>query len=58
MALIKLNNQSISAVSALPSGIDVGKIGQVLSTVTYTQQTTSSTGYTDITNMDLDITIE
>jgi len=30
MALIKLNNQSISAVSALPSGIDTGKIGQVV----------------------------
>ena len=29
MALIKLNNQSISAVSALPSGIDTGKLGQV-----------------------------
>ena len=29
MALIKLNNNSISAVSALPSGIDTGKVGQL-----------------------------
>ena len=35
----------------------VGKIGQVLNTVTFTQQSTSSTGYTDITDMDLDITL-
>jgi len=31
MALIRLNNQSISSVTALPSGIDVGKVGQVIS---------------------------
>tara|TARA_B100000886_G_scaffold294309_1_gene220723 strand:- start:27 stop:596 length:570 start_codon:yes stop_codon:yes gene_type:complete len=34
-----------------------GKIGQVLSTVTYTQQATSSTSYSDITSMNLDITL-
>jgi len=34
-----------------------GKIGQVLSTVTYTQQATSSTSYSDISNMNLDITL-
>jgi hypothetical protein len=26
MALIRLNNQSISSVTALPSGIDTGKV--------------------------------
>jgi hypothetical protein len=30
MALIKLNNNSISAVSALPAAIDTGKVGQVV----------------------------
>jgi hypothetical protein len=34
-----------------------GKIGQVLSTVTFTQQATSSTGYSDITDMNLNITL-
>jgi len=51
MALIKLNNQSISAVSALPSGIDTGKIGQVVTTTfTGTESTTvkaSDGNYTD-----------
>ena len=32
MPLIRLNNQSISSVTALPSGIDTGKVGQVVST--------------------------
>ena len=30
MALIKLNNQSLTAVSALPAGIDTGKVLQVI----------------------------
>ena len=30
MALIRLNNQSISSVTALPSGIPTGKILQAL----------------------------
>jgi len=51
MALIKLNNQSISAVSALPSGIDTGKVGQVVTTTfTGTESTTtkaSDGNYTD-----------
>lgn len=37
MALIKLNNQSLTAVSALPAGLDTGKVLQVL------QQTSSTT---------------
>ena len=40
MALIRLNNQSISSVTALPSGIPTGKIGQV---VTATVGSTVST---------------
>jgi hypothetical protein len=48
MALIKLNNNSISAVSALPSGIDVGKVGQVVQTVSSTKVATTSQSFTDI----------
>jgi hypothetical protein len=45
MALIKLNNQSISAVSALPSGIDTGKVGQIVQATNSTAQTTTSTSF-------------
>jgi hypothetical protein len=48
MALIKLNNNSISAVSALPSGIDTGKVGQVVQTVSSTKVATTSQSFTDI----------
>jgi hypothetical protein len=47
MALIKLNNNSISAVSALPSGIDTGKVGQVVQSV-FNSSSYSSTSFTDI----------
>jgi Lhr-like helicase len=42
MALIKLNNNSISAVSALPSGIDTGKVGQVVQQQSSTKVATTS----------------
>ena len=45
MALIKLNNQSISAVSALPSGIDTGKIGQVVQASGNNGLSTTSTSF-------------
>ena len=48
MALIKLNNNSISAVSALPSGIDTGKVGQVVTATTTTEVTNTSTTYADV----------
>ena len=59
MALIKLNNQSISAVSALPSGVDVGKIGQIQSTtlsstLSFTSSTTST--FADISGLSVNIT--
>jgi len=42
MALIRLNNQSISSVTALPSGVDVGKlVGS--SKITYTAGTVTIT---------------
>ena len=47
MALIRLNNQSISSVTALPSGIDVGKIGQVVFATSSTTQYSTSTSYVD-----------
>lgn len=50
MALIKLNNNSISAVSALPSSIDTGKVGQVVS-ANSTSYSTTSTSYTDIISL-------
>ena len=49
MALIKLNNNSISAVSALPSGIDTGKVGQVVTAVYDTDsESTSSSSFVQI----------
>ena len=56
MALIKLNNQSISAVSALPSGIDTGKIGQVVETRLTATRSTTSTSYGAISGFEASIT--
>ena len=47
MALIKLNNQSISAVTALPSSIDVGKVLQVVNVQKDSSFVTSSSSATD-----------
>ena len=55
MAIIKPNNNTISAITALPSGVG-GKVLQVLYTQTATAQTLSSGSYTDLTNMSLAIT--
>jgi len=56
MSLVKLNNQSISAVSALPSGIDTGKILQVVQgTYATSGINTTSTSYVD-TGLDVNIT--
>ena len=49
MAITRLNNNSISAVSALPSGIDTGKVGQVVTAVYDTNgATTSSSSFVQI----------
>jgi len=57
MALIRLNNQSISSVTALPSGVG-GKILQVQSTFIDTHFTQSITGNTAtaLNNLTVDIT--
>ena len=47
MALIKLNNQSLTAVSALPAGLDTGKVLQVL-TAEKTGTFGTSTAYSDV----------
>jgi hypothetical protein len=46
MALIRLNNQSISSVTALPSGVATGKIGQIQYGQTSTNVAINSTGAT------------
>ena len=49
MAIIKLNNQSISAVTALPAAIPTGKVLQVVIGVTYTTTSSTSSTYADTT---------
>jgi hypothetical protein len=50
MALIKLNNQSLTAVSALPAGLDTGKVLQVVQTTgTTTAQPSTNETWVDCT---------
>lgn len=42
MAIIRLNNQSISSVTALPSGIPTGKVLQIVKTDASSRTTTTS----------------
>jgi len=51
-----INNASLDSVTALPSGVDVGKIGQVISTNKTDTFSTSSTSYVDVTGLSLSIT--
>ena len=51
-----INNASLNSVSALPSGIDTGKLGQAVQTVKTDNFSTSSGSYTDITGMSVSIT--
>jgi len=55
MAIIKPNNNTISAITALPAGVG-GKVLQVVSTAKVDQFSTSSTSYTDITGLSVAIT--
>ncbi len=48
MAITRLNNNSISSISALPSGIDVGKIGQIVEDTEFSVTQTSSTSFVDV----------
>ena len=56
MAIIKPNNNTISAITALPAGVG-GKVLQVSNFVqASSQQTFSSTSYADLTNVTVNIT--
>jgi len=58
MAIIKPNNNTISAITALPAGISTGKVLQIKSLLnnTKTQSSTNSTTFADISNLDLLVT--
>ena len=49
MAITRLNNNSLTSITALPSGVDVGKIGQVVNATTTTQTQTTSGTFIDST---------
>lgn len=56
MAITRLNNNSITSVTALPSGIDVGKVGQVVETRLTATRSTTSTSYVAISGFEASIT--
>ena len=56
MALTRLSNQSLTSVTALPTAISTGKVLQVQSTQLQAEFATSSTSFTDVTNMAVTIT--
>ena len=55
MAIIKPNNNTISAITALPAAITTGKILQVVQGTTSKEHTTTSTTPAD-TGLTVDIT--
>ena len=57
MALIKPNNNTISAITALPAAITTGKVLQVVTTNTSSRVTTTSTSFVTASNgLTVDIT--
>jgi len=57
MAIIKPNNNTISAITALPAAIPTGKVLQVSNFVqTSSSQAFSSTSYADLTSVTVNIT--
>jgi len=56
MAIIKPNNNTISAITALPASISTGKVLQVVSVTKTDTFTTSSSSFTDITGLTANIT--
>lgn len=56
MALIRLNNQSLTSVTALPSGIPTGSVLQVVSTNKTDTFSTTSTSFVDVTGLSVQIT--
>ena len=55
MAIITLNNNSLSSISSLPAGVG-GKVLQVVSTVKTDTFSSTSTSFTDVTGMSVAIT--
>ena len=55
MAIITLNNNSLSSVTSLPAGVG-GKVLQVVSDTTTDTTTVGSTTFTDVTNLSVSIT--
>jgi hypothetical protein len=51
MALTKINNNTLSAVTTLPAAIATGKVLQVVSVSTTTQSASSSSTYADVTSL-------
>ena len=51
MALTKINNNTLSAVTTLPSAIATGKVLQIVSVSTTTQSVSSSITYADVTSL-------
>ena len=57
MAIIKPNNNTISAITALPAAISTGKVLQVVTATDTTQRTTTSTSFVTASNtLSVDIT--
>jgi len=56
MAIITLNNNSLSSVTALPAAIPTGKVLQVVTANKTDTFSTSSTSYTDVTGLSVSIT--
>ena len=55
MAIIKPNNNTLSAITALPTGLG-GKVLQVVSTATNSFENTTSTSFVSIPNFSVNIT--
>ena len=57
MALTKINNNTLSAVTALPAAIPTGKVLQVVTATDSTQRTTTSSSFVTASNtLSVDIT--
>jgi len=56
MAIIKPNNNTISAITALPAAITTGKVLQIQTSTKTDTFSTSSTSYTDVTGLSVSIT--
>ena len=56
MAIITLNNNSLSSVTALPAAIATGKVLQVVTTTKTDVTSTTSGSFVDITGMSVSIT--